>query len=56
LAFLIRNYRRLAGFHHGDTRVRGAQIDANNLSHLLEFSLALLLKVLIDCAPPSGAA
>ena len=36
LTFLIRNYRRLAGFHHGYARVGRAQIDANNLSHLLK--------------------
>ncbi len=42
LAFLIGDDRRLAGFHDGDARVGGAQIDANNFSHLLSASLELV--------------
>jgi hypothetical protein len=29
----VRNHDRLAAFHDGDNRVRGAQIDADNLAH-----------------------
>ena len=35
-AFLVGDDRRLAAFHDGDARVGGAQIDADNLSHLLK--------------------
>ena len=32
-ALLVRDHLRLAAFHHGDHRVRGSQVNSNNLTH-----------------------
>ena len=34
-AFLVRDHRRLAAFHHGDHRVRRSQVDSDNLAHVM---------------------
>ena len=39
-AFLIRDDRGLAGFHHGDAGIGRAQVDADNFSHCLKASLS----------------
>src|ERR1019366_8149097 len=51
LAFLIRNDRRLASFHYGNARVRGAQIDAYNLSHVLNCLPRSYLSITMACRP-----
>src|ERR1019366_5198310 len=54
LAFLIGDYRRLPSFHYGHTRVRGAQIDAYNLSHLLDCLPRSYLSIYDGAPPPAG--